>query len=118
MICNVTPTQLYGVLLDNVSPQIKQRSNGYRYGRAGMQIHFALSAPPPWCNPELLHVPLVHFTESMEQVCLSVLKRITVTYLINRRLVLVSRQRLTQAGSRWRVDFMGSNAGASSHLKR
>ncbi|HFD3738299.1 TPA: phytoene desaturase family protein, partial [Pseudomonas aeruginosa] len=74
VICNVTPTQLYGVLLDldNVSPQIKQRSNGYRYGRAGMQIHFALSAPPPWCNPELLHVPLVHFTESMEQVCLSV----------------------------------------------
>lgn len=51
---------------------MKQHAKGYRYGRGGMQIHFALSAPPPWCNPELRHVPLVHFTESMEQVCLSV----------------------------------------------
>ncbi|MTC69303.1 phytoene desaturase family protein [Providencia sp. wls1914] len=72
VVCNVTPTQLYGGLLDEVSPQVKQRAKGYRYGRGGMQIHFALSAPPPWCNPELLNVPLVHFTESMEQVCMSV----------------------------------------------
>ncbi len=72
VVCNVTPTQLYGSLLDDVSPQVMQNAKGYRYGRAGMQIHFALSAPPPWCNPELINVPLVHFTESMEQVCLSV----------------------------------------------
>ena len=72
VVCNVTPTQLYGTLLDDVSPEIKQRAAAYRYGRGGMQIHFALSAPPPWCNPELKNVPLVHFTESMEQVCLSV----------------------------------------------
>lgn len=72
VVCNVTPTQLYGSLLDDVSPQVMQSAKGYRYGRAGMQIHFALSAPPPWCNPELRNVPLVHFTESMEQVCLSV----------------------------------------------
>ncbi|MBN6360465.1 phytoene desaturase family protein [Providencia huaxiensis] len=72
VVCNVTPTQLYGSLLENISPQVREKARGYRYGRAGMQIHFALSAPPPWCNPELLNVPLVHFTESMEQVCLSV----------------------------------------------
>lgn len=72
VVCNVTPTQLYGSLLDDVPQQVRQKAKGYRYGRAGMQIHFALSAPPPWCNSELLHVPLVHFTESMEQVCLSV----------------------------------------------
>ena len=72
VVCNVTPTQLYGSLLENTSLQVREKARGYRYGRAGMQIHFALSAPPPWCNPELLNVPLVHFTESMEQVCLSV----------------------------------------------
>ncbi|KAG1205406.1 hypothetical protein G6F35_011658 [Rhizopus arrhizus] len=37
-----------------------------------MQIHFALNAPPDWLTPELRHVPLVHLTESMEQVCASV----------------------------------------------
>nr|WP_314264825.1 NAD(P)/FAD-dependent oxidoreductase [uncultured Moellerella sp.] len=72
VVCNVTPNQLYEKLLNEVPAEVMQRVKGYRYGRAGMQIHFALSAPPPWCNPELRNVPLVHFTESMEQVCLSV----------------------------------------------
>lgn len=72
VVCNVTPTQLYGRLLDQAPPEVLQRAKGYRYGRGGMQIHFALSEPPPWCNPELLNVPLVHYSESMEQVCLSV----------------------------------------------
>ncbi|WP_237387416.1 phytoene desaturase family protein [Xenorhabdus sp. Sc-CR9] len=72
VVCNVTPRQLYGHLLDNVPETVMQRARSYRYGRGGMQIHFALNAPPPWCEPELRHVPLVHLTESMEQVCLSV----------------------------------------------
>ncbi|MDX7998049.1 NAD(P)/FAD-dependent oxidoreductase [Xenorhabdus sp. Reich] len=72
VVCNVTPQQLYGHLLDNVPDTVLQRAQSYRYGRGGMQIHFALNAPPPWSNPELRHVPLIHLTESMEQVCLSV----------------------------------------------
>ena len=32
------------------------------------------NAPPTWCEPELLKVPLVHLTESMEQVCISVVE--------------------------------------------
>ncbi|MBC8951419.1 NAD(P)/FAD-dependent oxidoreductase [Xenorhabdus sp. PB62.4] len=72
VVCNVTPQQLYGHLLDNMPENVLQRARNYRYGRGGMQIHFALNAPPPWCEPELRHVPLIHLTESMEQVCLSV----------------------------------------------
>ncbi len=64
VVCNVTPTQLYGHYSKYFTASEGKR--GYRYGRAGMQIHF-IFAPPPWCNPELLNVPLVHFTESMEQ---------------------------------------------------
>ena len=37
-----------------------------------MQLHFALNAPPAWMEPELVKVPLVHLTESLEQVCASV----------------------------------------------
>ena len=37
-----------------------------------MQLHFALNAPPAWTEPELVKVPLVHLTESLEQVCASV----------------------------------------------
>ena len=36
-----------------------------------MQLHFALNAPPAWMG-QLVKVPLVHLTESLEQVCASV----------------------------------------------
>jgi phytoene dehydrogenase-like protein len=39
-----------------------------------MQIHFALDALAPWPDPEMLKVPMVHLTESMEQVCASVVQ--------------------------------------------
>lgn len=72
VVCNVTPGQLYGRLLPDAPAAVQERARGYRFGRGDMQIHFALGAPPAWCDPELREVPLVHLTESMEQVCLSV----------------------------------------------
>ncbi|MFY0104278.1 hypothetical protein ABTP95_20885, partial [Acinetobacter baumannii] len=51
---------------------VQERAGSYQFGRGGMQIHFALDAPPAWTTPELLQVPLVHLTESMEQVCANV----------------------------------------------
>ena len=68
VVCNVTPQQLYGRLLADTPETLRERAQGYRFGRGDMQIHFALNAPPAWCEPELLKVPLVHLTESMEQV--------------------------------------------------
>ena len=50
----------------------RARAQAYRYGRGCMQLHFALNAPPAWTEPELVKVPLVHLTESLEQVCASV----------------------------------------------
>jgi len=72
VVCNVTPQQLYTGLLPGVPALVRERATAYRYGRGGMQIHFALNAPPDWCHPELKQVPLVHLTESLEQVCTSV----------------------------------------------
>ncbi|WP_104403232.1 phytoene desaturase family protein [Vibrio penaeicida] len=75
VVCNVAPDQLYGRFLKNkkqASLEVRRRAKGYQFGRGGMQVHFALSAPPPWTEAELVNVPLVHLTESMEQVCLSV----------------------------------------------
>ena len=49
VIASVTPTQLYGRLLDRSArarPRSRARRDGFRYGRAGMQIHLALSEPP------------------------------------------------------------------------
>ena len=70
VVCNVTPQQLYGQLLPDAPPPA--RAQAYRYGRGCMQLHFALNAPPAWMEPELVKVPLVHLTESLEQVCASV----------------------------------------------
>ena len=72
VVCNVTPQQLYGQLLPDAPPPARERAQAYRYGRGCMQLHFALNAPPAWMEPELVKVPLVHLTESLEQVCASV----------------------------------------------
>ncbi|WP_417548532.1 phytoene desaturase family protein [Marinobacter segnicrescens] len=72
VVCNVTPQQLYGKLLPSPPAELLAASRAYRYGRGCMQLHFALKAKPSWLVEELINVPLVHLTESLEQVCLSV----------------------------------------------
>ena len=59
VICNVTPTQLYGVLLAGLADV----ADKFRYGRSEMQIHFALSEPPQWEGDERLgRTAIVHVT--------------------------------------------------------
>lgn len=74
VVCNVTPPQLYGRLWRDAPAPLQDRAAAYRFGRGGMQIHFALDAPPNWADPEMAKVPLVHLTESLEQVCASVVE--------------------------------------------
>lgn len=72
VICNVTPPQLYGQLWTDAPSPVRERAAAYRFGRGGMQVHFALRGTPGWADPEMARVPLVHLTESLEQVCASV----------------------------------------------
>jgi len=72
VVCNVTPTQLYGRLAPNAPAQWHKRAHAYRYGRGCMQIHFALSAPPSWPDSELAQVPLLHLAQSLEAVSMAV----------------------------------------------
>jgi phytoene dehydrogenase-like protein len=61
----VTPTQLYGELLDGLA----DRARGFRYGRSEMQIHFALSEPPRWEGDERLgRTAIVHVTPGLDGV--------------------------------------------------
>ena len=65
VICNVTPTQLYGDLLDG----FEQKAKSFRYGRSEMQIHFALSEPPRWEGDErLAQTAIVHLTPGLDGV--------------------------------------------------
>jgi phytoene dehydrogenase-like protein len=71
VIANVTPTQLYGRLLpDGAVPEpIAERGRRFRYGRADMQIHFALSEPPRWEGDErLARTALIHLTPGLDGV--------------------------------------------------
>src|SRR4029077_11312712 len=54
VLANVTPTQLYGPLLGNPDGPVAEAGRRFRYGRAEMQIHFALSEPPRWDGDERL----------------------------------------------------------------
>jgi phytoene dehydrogenase-like protein len=62
IVCNTTPTQLYGDLLGGTPPP-------FRYGRSEMQIHFALSEPARWDGDERLgKSAIVHLTPGLDGV--------------------------------------------------
>jgi phytoene dehydrogenase-like protein len=71
VIANVTPTQLYGYLLADaaVPPEVAAAAERFRYGRAEMQIHMALSEPPRWSGDERLgRTGIVHVTPGLDGV--------------------------------------------------
>lgn len=70
VVCNTTPTQLYGRLLSRapVRPDVLESAKNYRYGRAEMQIHLALDEPPQWLVPELGKVAMLHLTAGLDGV--------------------------------------------------
>ena len=68
VICNVTPTQLYGRLLDDPPAEVSAKAGAYRYGRANMQVHYALNAVPEWPDPDLAKVAYVHITPGLDGV--------------------------------------------------
>jgi phytoene dehydrogenase-like protein len=71
VICNVTPTQLYGRLLDpaDVPVDVAEAGKRFRFGRSEMQIHFALSEPPRWEGDERLgKTAIVHVTPGLDGV--------------------------------------------------
>jgi phytoene dehydrogenase-like protein len=71
VICNVTPTQLYGRLLssENVPADVREAALGFRYGRSDMQIHFALSQAPRWEGDDRLgQTAIVHLTPGLDGV--------------------------------------------------
>ncbi|HEX7693527.1 MAG TPA: NAD(P)/FAD-dependent oxidoreductase [Sphingomonas sp.] len=67
---NVTPAQLYGRLLDTelVPKAVAAGAAAYRFGRADMQIHLALSGPVRWADSELAKVGLLHLTGGLDAV--------------------------------------------------
>jgi phytoene dehydrogenase-like protein len=71
VIANVTPTQLYERLLDEseVPAPVREGARRFRYGRAAMQIHFALSEPARWIGDERLNrTAVVHVTPGLDGV--------------------------------------------------
>jgi len=74
VLCNVTPTQLYGHLLRNTSvPEtIKHEATKFKYGRGDMQIHIAMDEPPEWPDKKLKDVAMIHMTSGLEGVAKAV----------------------------------------------
>jgi phytoene dehydrogenase-like protein len=68
VICNVTPTQLYGRLLD-LDGDVAEAGRRFRFGRSEMQIHYALSEAPRWNGDErLAQTAIVHVTPGLDGV--------------------------------------------------
>lgn len=73
VIASVAPHALYGELLPPgaVAPAVVTASERYRPGRAAMQIHVALSAPPRWTDSRLSEVPLLHLGEGSSSTAIA-----------------------------------------------
>ena len=65
VVASVSPNRLYDTLLagQSVADRARREIRGYRYGPGAVQIHLALSAPPPWTSPVLRRTPLVHLSD-------------------------------------------------------
>lgn len=72
VICSVTPTQLYLRLLDSehLPAWVLEAAGAFRYGRADMQIHLALSEPPQWPGGDerFLKTAILHLTPGLDAV--------------------------------------------------
>src|SRR5581483_2512140 len=71
VIANVTPPQLYDRLLAGagVPASMVEGARRFRFGRAEMQIHFALSEPARWDGDERLNrTAIVHVTPGLDGV--------------------------------------------------
>src|SRR4051812_5659953 len=67
VLASVTPQQLYERLLAG-GPGVEE-ARRFRYGRAGMMIHLALSERPRWAGDErLARTALVHLTPGLDGV--------------------------------------------------
>jgi phytoene dehydrogenase-like protein len=68
VVCNVTPTQLYGRLLE-LEGDVARAGRRFRFGRSEMQIHYALSEPPHWDGDgRLAKTAIVHVTPGLDGV--------------------------------------------------
>lgn len=65
VLASVTPSALYGHLLPKnaVDETLRVEAASFRHGRAAMQIHVALTAPPGWRDARLAEIPLIHLTD-------------------------------------------------------
>ena len=69
VVASVTPTQLYERLLPDAPERVREGAKNFRYGRAEMQIHFALSEPARWDGDERLNrTAIVHVTPGLDGV--------------------------------------------------
>ncbi|GII53726.1 FAD-dependent oxidoreductase [Planotetraspora thailandica] len=70
VLASVSPIALYRDLLPEgaVNPQLREEAARFRYGRAAMQVHVALSQPIGWRDERLNRVPLVHVSDGSSSI--------------------------------------------------
>ena len=68
VVASVTPTQLYGRLLERPGKGVAAQAARYRYGKGNFQLHYALAHPPRWMTPGLDKVALLHLTPGLDGV--------------------------------------------------
>lgn len=73
VLCSVTPGALYNELLPPhaVGGNVHDEAARYRFGRAAMQVHVALTEPLSWRAGALAKVPLVHLSDGCSSTAIA-----------------------------------------------
>jgi phytoene dehydrogenase-like protein len=68
VLASVTPSQLYGRLIQDAPAKDVAASKAYRHGRGNFQLHYALKSPPKWVTGGLDDVALIHLSDGIDAV--------------------------------------------------
>ncbi|WP_174248390.1 phytoene desaturase family protein [Streptomyces hoynatensis] len=99
VLAGVTPTALYGELLprEAVDQELRTEAAHFRYGRAAMQLHVALSGPLGWRDARLREIPLIHLSDGSGSTGIACAEA-EAGLLPRRPTVVVGQQYLLDAG--------------------
>lgn len=68
VLASVTPSQLFGRLLNDQPEEDQKAAQTYRHGRGNFQLHYALDKQPEWLSEGLDDVALIHLADGVDSV--------------------------------------------------
>lgn len=68
ILCDITPRQLLQIAGDKLPSVYKHQMSRFTYGPGSFKLDWALDAPVPWKNPEVMEAGTVHIGGTLDEI--------------------------------------------------